>query len=581
MIEQSLPAMLRQCVNLAPDGMAYTFMDYGHDRAGIAETVTYLQLYRRTLNVARELKLCASAGERAVILAPQGLNYIYAFLGALQAGLIPVPLSVPQNGVTDERVDSVMFDASPSVVLTTSGVTGVVAQSVAQSVTSQSGAPVPTIIEVDRLDLESPVRFDAEPDSRETAAYLQYTSGSTRAPAGVMVTYKNLLTNCQQLTHGLLRGTDGKPAEGYFVSWLPFYHDMGLVCGICGPIVGGFPVMFTSPMAFLQRPVRWIQMMSIEVPTFSAAPNFAFEWAAAKTSDDDIAGLDLSRVFGILSGSERVNPATLKRFADRFARANLAPNVLRPGYGLAEATVYVTIAKAGEPPKVVNFESDKLSAGYAERRPATGGIPLVSYPLVPEPTLRIVDPDTQTECPEGSVGEIWVHGDNVAVGYWNKPEESARTFGGQLVAPSAGTPEGPWLRTGDSGFISDGELFIIGRIKDLLIVYGKNHSPDDIEATIQEISGGRCAAIAVPAGDNEKLVVIVEARKRGPKEEAMQRLGAVKREVTSAISTSHGLSVSDFVLVTPGAIPITTSGKIRRSECVQLYRNDKFNRIDA
>jgi fatty acid CoA ligase FadD28 len=576
-IEQSLPAMLRQCVNLAPDGMAYTFMDYGHDRAGIAETVTYLQLYRRTLNVARELKLCASAGERAVILAPQGLNYIYAFLGALQAGLIPVPLSVPQNGVTDERVDSVMLDASPSVVLTTSGVTGVVAQ----SVTSQSGAPVPTIIEVDRLDLESPVRFDAEPDSRQTAAYLQYTSGSTRAPAGVMVTYKNLLINCQQLSQGLLRGTDGKPAEGYFVSWLPFYHDMGLVCGVCGPIVGGFPVMFTSPMAFLQRPVRWIQMMSIGVPTFSAAPNFAFEWAAAKTSDDDIAGLDLSRVFGILSGSERVNPATLKRFADRFARANLAPNVLRPGYGLAEATVYVTIAKAGEPPKVVNFESDKLSAGYAERCPATGGIPLVSYPLVPEPTLRIVDPDTQTECPEGSVGEIWVHGDNVAVGYWNKPEESARTFGGQLVAPSAGTPEGPWLRTGDSGFISDGELFIIGRIKDLLIVYGKNHSPDDIEATIQEISGGRCAAIAVPAGDNEKLVVIVEARKRGPKEEAMQRLGAVKREVTSAISTSHGLSVSDFVLVTPGAIPITTSGKIRRSECVQLYRNDKFNRIDA
>jgi long-chain fatty acid adenylase/transferase FadD23 len=567
--------MLRQCANLEPDGMAYTFMDYGHDRAGIAETVTYSQLYRRTLNVARELKLCASTGERAVILAPQGLDYIYAFLGALQAGLIPVPLSVPQNGVTDERVDSVMLDASPSIVLTTSGVTGVVAQ----SVTSQSGAPAPTIIEVDRLDLESPVRFDAEPDSRQTAAYLQYTSGSTRAPAGVMVTYKNLLINCQQLSHGLLRGTDGKPAEGYFVSWLPFYHDMGLVCGICGPIVGGFPVMFTSPMAFLQRPVRWIQMMSIEVPTFSAAPNFAFEWAAAKTSDDDIAGLDLSRVFGILSGSERVNPATLKRFADRFARANLAPNVLRPGYGLAEATVYVTIAKAGEPPKVVNFESDKLSAGYAERCPATGGIPLVSYPLVPEPILRIVDPDTQTECPEGSLGEIWVHGDNVAVGYWNKPEETARTFGGRLVAPSAGTPEGPWLQTGDSGFISDGELFIIGRIKDLLIVYGKNHSPDDIEATIQEISGGRCAAIAVTAGDIEKLVVIVEARRRGPKE--MQRLGAVRREVTSAISTTHGLSVSDLVLVSPGSIPITTSGKIRRAECVQLYRNDKFNRLDA
>jgi acyl-CoA synthetase (AMP-forming)/AMP-acid ligase II len=223
--------MLRQCVNLAPDGMAYTFMDYGHDRAGIAETVTYLQLYRRTLNVARELKLCASAGERAVILAPQGLNYIYAFLGALQAGLIPVPLSVPQNGVTDERVDSVMLDASPSVVLTTSGVTGVVAQ----SVTSRSGAPVPTIIEVDRLDLESPVRFDAEPDSRQTAAYLQYTSGSTRAPAGVMVTYKNLLINCQQLSHGLLRGTDGKPAEGYFVWFAEFVGQSWADFPLCSP----------------------------------------------------------------------------------------------------------------------------------------------------------------------------------------------------------------------------------------------------------------------------------------------------------------------------------------------------------
>jgi acyl-CoA synthetase (AMP-forming)/AMP-acid ligase II len=343
--------------------------------------------------------------------------------------------------------------------------------------------------------------------------------------------------------------------------------------------MGGFPVLFTSPLAFLQRPARWLQLMSAEVPTFSAAPNFAFEWATAKTTDDDIAGLDLSRVFSILSGSERVQPATLNRFAARFARANLRPDVLRPSYGLAEAMVYVTIAKAGQVPKVINFEPDKLSAGCAERCPGTGGTQLVSYPLTPSPIVRIVDSDTQTECPEGTVGEIWVHGDNVAAGYWNKREETERTFGGRLVAPSAGTPEGPWLRTGDSGFISDGEMFIIGRIKDLLIVYGRNHSPDDIEATIHEISGGRCAAIAVPSDDVEKLVVIVEARKRGPKE--MQRLGAVKREVTSAISTSHGLSVSDLVLVSPGAIPITTSGKIRRAECVQLYRNGKFNRIDA
>ncbi len=567
--------MLRQCVNLEPDGIAYTYIDYGHDRDGVAETITYSQLYQRTLNVARELKLCASAGERAVILAPQGLDYIYAFLGALQAGLIAVPLSVPQNGVTDERVDSVLRDAEPTVIFTTSGVTDVVAQ----SVTSQLGESVPAIIELDRLNLDAPIRFDAKPDDRQTTAYLQYTSGSTRAPAGVMVSYKNVVTNCRQMSQGFLRGSGGTPAEGFWVSWLPFYHDMGLVMGICGPIMGGFPVLFTSPMAFLQRPARWLQLMSAEVPTFSAAPNFAFEWATEKVTDDDIAKLDLSRVFSILSGSERVQPATLKRFAARFARANLQPDVLRPSYGLAEAMVYVTTAKAGEAPKVINFESDKLSAGYAERCPSTEGTPLISYPLSPSPLVRIVDPDTSTECPEGAVGEIWVHGDNVAAGYWNKPEETERTFGGWLVAPSAGTPNGPWLRTGDSGFISGGEMFIIGRIKDLLVVYGRNHSPDDIEATVHEISGGRCAAIAVQSDDVEKLVVIIEARKRGPKE--IERLGAVKREVTSAISTSHGLSVSDLVLVSPGSIPITTSGKIRRSECVQLYRNDKFNRIDA
>ena len=195
--------------------------------------------------------------------------------------------------------------------------------------------------------------------------------------------------------------------------------------------------------------------------------------------------------------------------------------------------------------------------------------------------MRVVDPDTCTECPEGAVGEIWIHGDNVAVGYWNKPAETERTFGGSSRRRSDGTPEGPWLKTGDSGFISDGELFVIGRIKDLLIVRGRNHSPDDIEATIQEITKGRCVAIAVPDDGGEKLVTIIEVKRRGSKEDVMERLGMVKREVTAAISTSHGLSVSDLVLVSPGAIPITTSGKVRRAECVKLYRGGQFNRINA
>ena len=241
-----------------------------------------------------------------------------------------------------------------------------------------------------------------------------------------------------------------------------------------------------------------MQLLASNSHAFSAGPNVAFELAARKTSDDDLAGLDLGGVRNILNGAERVNPPTLRRFAERFARFNLRPEALRPSYGLAEATLYVATRESGQPPVTVFFESEKLTAGHAKRCASGDGTPLVSYGMPQSPTVRIVDPDTSTECSAETVGEIWVHGDNVCAGYWQKPQETERTFGATLVGPSAGTPEGPWLRTGDLGFFSDGDMFIVGRIKDLLIVYGRNHSPDDIEATIQEITAGRCVAIAVP-----------------------------------------------------------------------------------
>ena len=579
MVESSLPALLRERASLQPDDTAYTFIDYEQDWAGIAESLTWFQVYRRTLNVARELRLCASPGDRAVILAPQGLDYIVAFLGALQAGLIAVPLSVPLGGVSDERVDSVLRDASPAAVLTTSAVIGDVARHVAREL----GGSAPSAIEVDLLNLDAPTRSNGEEDIYPATAYLQYTSGSTREPAGVMISDRNLLANFEQLLSGYFPHRGGvPPLDMTFVSWLPFYHDMGLVLGVCAPTLLGLPAVLTSPVSFLQRPARWMQLLATNTHAFSAAPNFAFELAARKTSDDDMAGLDLGGVQTILSGSERVNPATLKRFVERFARFNLHDSVVRPSYGLAEATVYVATSRAGQPPEIVDFESDKLSAGLAKRCASGDGTPLVSYPLGESPTVRIVDPETRTECPEGTTGEIWVHGDNVAMGYWQKPEETERTFGGMLVAPSAGTPEGPWLRTGDLGFIANGELFIVGRIKDLLIVYGRNHSPDDIEATSQEITGGRVAAIAVPDEGSEQLVVIIEVKKRGASDEdVMHKFAVVKREVTSAISNSHGLGVADLVLVPPGSIPITTSGKVRRAACVEQYRHDQFVRLDA
>ena len=584
MVQSSIPGVLRERASLQPNDTAFTFLDYDQDWDGVAHTLTWSQLYRRVLNLGEQLRSSGSAGDRALILAPQGLDYVLGFLGALQAGLVAVPLSVPYGGAHDERTISVLADTSPALVLTTSAVI----DNVRASVQSQQGQSAPSIVEVDLLDLETRQRPAgprprAGANDRSDFIYLQYTSGSTRTPAGVMVSNKNVFANFEQIMADFFAPEGGViPPKMTVVSWLPLYHDMGLLLGIIMPILAGVPTVLSSPVGFLQRPARWMQTLAQNGCTISAGPNFAYELAVRKTSNDDMAGLDLGGVHTILNGSERVQPATLKRFADRFASFNFDPRALRPSYGMAEATVYIATRQVGEPPEIGHFDSEKLPGGKAERCETGTGTPLVSYGDPKSMSVRIVDPDTGRECSDGTVGEIWVHGDNVAAGYWQKPEETERTFRAKIVDPSPGIPEGPWLRTGDSGFFSDGELFIIGRIKDLLIVYGRNHSPDDIEATIQEITAGRCAAIAVPDKGVEKLVAIIELKKRGDSdEEAADRLRGVKREVTSAISKSHGLSVADLVLVSPGSIPITTSGKIRRSQCVELYRQDEFVRLDT
>ena len=577
MFDSSIQDVLRERAGMQPNDTAFTFVDYEQDWAGVDENLTWSQAYRRTLNVAAELRRCATSGDRAVILAPQGLEYVTAFLGALQAGLIAVPLSAPAGGAHDERVHSVLQDTSPSVILTTSSVVG----DVSGYVQSGGDRPGPSVIEIDRLDLDSRATADRN-RSRPATAYLQYTSGSTRRPAGVMISHRNLLANFHQITADYFLEHGGvAPPETTTVSWLPFYHDLGLILGICAPILAGIRSVFTSPLAFLQRPARWMQLLASNSHVFSAAPNFAFDLAIRKTSDEDMAGLDLGDVRIIQSGAERVHPATVRRFSDRFAEFNLRDSVIRPSYGLAEATVYVATRTPAQPPKAVHFQADKLTAGHAKQCASDSGTALVSYGVPRSQTIRIVDPETGIECPPGSVGEIWVHGENVATGYWQRPADTEKTFGARLVTPSAGTPHEPWLRSGDSGFFFDGELFIIGRMKDLLIVYGRNHSPDDIEATVQEITPGRCAAIAVPDEGTEKLVVVLEFKKRDTSDDgAMDKLIAVKHQVTSAISNSHGLALADLVLVAPGSIPITTSGKIRRATCVEQYTQQQFVRLD-
>ena len=569
--------MLHGRASLRPHDVAFTYTDYENDWAGVPESLTWSQLSRRTLNVARELRLHGSVGDRAIILAPQGLDYILAFLGSMQAGLIAVPLPLPHRGSSHERVGAVFADTSPAVVLTTSAV----AEDVGDYIDQSPMDTAPKIVEIDLLNVDVDGGTSLPTADLPGIAYLQYSSGSTRLPTGVMISHRNLTVNFEQLMHSFF--ADSKvPSTATIVSWLPFYHDMGLVLGVCAPILGGYRAQLTSPVAFLERPSRWMRSLAENPDPFSSAPNFAFELAARKTTDTDLAGLDLGGVLGIISGAERVEPATLQRFVDRFAHFNFRDHMMRPSYGLAEATVFVATGTWSESLPAVHFDVGELGAGRVERCAAGSGTELVQYKVPRSPTLRIVDPDTHRECPHDSVGEIWIHGDNVADGYWHKPPEEQRCFGGTLIAPSPGTPEGPWLRTGDLGFIYGGELFIVGRIKDLLIIRGSNHFPEDIEATVQEITRGRVAAISVPVNSTEQLVTIIEIKKRSdPSEDAKRRLSEVKSDVTSAISNAHGLNIGDLVLVEAGSIPTTTSGKIRRTACVEQYREDQFTRLDA
>lgn len=571
--------MLHGRASLRPGDVAFTFTDYVHDPAGVSESLTWSRLSRRTLNVAYELSLHASIGDRAVILAPQSLDYVVAFLGSMQAGLVAVPLPLSHRGSSHDRLSAVLADTSPTVVLTTSAV----ADDVAGCIDRAPLDVVPKIVEIDAINLDAEGGAAISPAEFPHTAYLQYSSGSTRLPTGVMISHHNLQTNFEQLMRSYFGGAHAKSfTDATFVSWLPFYHDMGLMLGICAPILSGHPAALTSPTAFVESPARWMRALAQNARAFSGAPNFAFDLAARQTTDSDLAGLDLGGVLGIINGAERVEPATLERFADRFAHFNFRDHMLRPSYGLAEATVFVASGTWSDSSEAAHFDVDELAAGRAQRCAPRTGSALVRYELPQSPVVRIVDVDSRRQCSQDVVGEIWVHGDNVAAGYWSRPAEEQQCFGATLVDPSPGTADGPWLRTGDLGFVSDGGLFIIGRIKDMLIIRGRNHHPEDIEATVQEITRGRVAAISVPVNSTEKLVTVIEVKKRGDSTtEARRWLSEVRSDVTSAISNAHGLNVGDLVLVRPGSIPTTTSGKVRRAACVEQYRQDQFIRLDG
>src|SRR6201995_2750265 len=362
MPQSSILSMLHGRASLRPHEVAVKYADYEKDWAGVPESLTWSQLSRRTMNVAREIRLHGSVGDRAIILAPQGLDYILAFLGAMQAGLIAVPLPLPHRGSSYDRVGAVFADTSPSVVLTTSAV----AEDVGDYIDQSPLDTAPKVVEIDLLNLDVDGGTSLPAAELPSIAYLQYSSGSTRLPTGVMMSHRNLTVNFEQLMRSFFANSK-VPSDTTLVSWLPFYHDMGLVLGVWAPILGGYHAQLASPVGFLERPARWVRALAENPHAWSSAPNFAFDLAARQTKDADLAGLELGGVLGIISGAERVEPATLHRFVDWFSHFNFKDHMMRPSYGLAEATVFVGTGTWRETAPAVDFDVGELGAGRVER----------------------------------------------------------------------------------------------------------------------------------------------------------------------------------------------------------------------
>ncbi|GAA4093262.1 fatty acyl-AMP ligase [Nonomuraea soli] len=532
-----LLARVAQWAREIPDAPAYTFVDHLGD--GARHTLTWRQADLKARALAVRLGEVAGPGDRVALLLPQGLSYVVAMLGTLYAGLVAVPLFSPDLPGHASRLDHAFADAAPSVVLTTRATLPLV---------TEFGESVVLVDTVSDLLADE---FAGLPDlDQDDLAYLQYTSGSTRAPAGVEITHGNVSANAAQL-YSAFRGT---PRTSTAALWLPLFHDMGLIATIMAPIVGGNHVAFMDPVAFVMKPSRWFELLASFDDVFTGGPNFAYEYCLARCTDDELAGLDLSGVQVMLNGAEPVRPATVERFNARFAPYGLRPEAHTPAYGLAEATVFVTATGRDEPARFTRFCRDSLNAGRAV--PHTGDGPSSTLVSCGRPYGQ----EIKIAADGGHVGEIWVKGPNVARAYWQDPERTAEVFTGD-----------GWLRTGDLGVIHDGELYVTGRVKDLVIVDGRNHYPQDIETTIQEadesIRRDHVAAFAVQGDETERLVVVAERSRRGAGVPAEEIAGRVR----AAVAGGHNLAVHDFVLVEAGEVPRTSSGKIARRACREAY----------
>ncbi|MFD8558835.1 fatty acyl-AMP ligase [Streptosporangium canum] len=562
-MSDALIARVERWAREIPDAPAYTFLDYSAGHDGVRHTLSWAKADLKARALAVRLREVTLPGDRAAILAPQGLEYVVAMLGAMYARVVAVPLFAPDLPGHADRLIRAYADADPVCVLTTT--------SALDSVRAfLDGGSAPRPKQVITLDTVSDLLADEwEPEAIGLGdlAYLQYTSGSTRAPAGVEISHANFTANAEQLWEAF-RAT---PRVSTAALWLPLFHDMGLIATIAAPMVGGNQAVFMDPVAFVMHPVRWLRMLSEYDDVFTGGPNFAYEYTAGRVTDEEKATLDLSGVSVMLNGAEPLRGSTIDRFSETFAACGLRPEAHTPGYGLAEATVFVTVMDRDLPARVTLFDRDALTAGRAV--PYTGegrASDLVSCGVPTGQRVAIVS-ESGTAKPDGEVGEIWVQGPNVARAYWRDGERSAEVFGNVLDGA-----DGTWLRTGDLGVVHEGELYITGRIKDLIIVDGRNHYPQDVEVTVQEadqaVRRDHVAAFAVPGEETERLVVVAERSRRADGRD----LAEVTANIRAAVAKNHDLRLHDFVLTEAGAVPRTSSGKIARRACVRAYLDGAF-----
>lgn len=575
--ETTLGDILRWRALHQPDRLAYKFLKYSG--AGCSERDwTYQELDQQARKIAVTLTNLGIYQQPVLLLFPSGLEYVAAFFGCFYAGAVAVPAYPPRHARSGERIGSILEDARPTVILTTSSIRG----TIQEWLTFTSPNADITVIAVDTLP-DALAHVWQEPSiTPDSLAFLQYTSGSTASPKGVMVSHGNLIHNSK-----LIQYYEQTDENDKCVSWLPIYHDMGLIASILQPTYVGYPAIFMDPVQFLQFPMRWLHAISRYRGSVTYAPNFAFEQCIRRAKPEDLATLDLSCWHIAVNGAEPIRSETMEHFLKVFGPCGFQPWTPKFAFGLAEATLVATSEVLGTVPHTQPFDKDALAQNKVvpldEPGPRAWKLAGCGFPTLGQ-RIVIVRPEDRTRCASDEVGEIWLQGESVAQGYWQKPEATEEIFRARL----SDGDEGPFLRTGDLGFVHGRHLYITGRLKDIIILNGRNHYPQDIELTVEQshpaLRPGCCVAFSCELAGSEQLVVMAEVNPRYSwsseqgENAGQERLREVQNAIRRSIAEAHDIRTHDVVLLEMGEVLKTSSGKLQRRACRTNYLTGTLNR---